>query len=118
MAQLPDTAPLRRLAGLVAIGVMTLIAIMSLLPVSDLPAVGGSDKLKHFIAYAALGLALSIWTGRGGAIQALLLAAAYGGLMEVAQMLLPTGREGSVLDEGANVLGAGLGTLVTLILRR
>ena len=118
MPRLTDSARLRHAAGLVAIGLMTLIALLSLLPPGDLPPVEGSDKLKHFIAYAALGAAMTIWTGPGRTIRALVLTAAYGAGIEIAQMLTPTGREASLLDEGANILGAGLGALSAFIVRR
>ncbi|HPF21958.1 MAG TPA: VanZ family protein [Hyphomonas sp.] len=117
MPWMKNSTALRRVAGFVTLAVMGLIAVLSLLPPSDLPPVEGSDKLKHFIAYTALAMPMAVWTGRGRALLALLLAAGFGLAVEVAQLLVPTGREFSLLDEGANILGAGLGTLAVLILR-
>jgi VanZ family protein len=118
MARIFRSAATRRLAGFAAIALMLAIAILSLLPSGDLPPVEGSDKLKHFIAYSTLGLAFAIWAGPGRALRAFVLTIGYGALMEIAQALAPTGREASLLDERANALGAGLGTLVALVLRR
>lgn len=118
MARFFQSAAMRRTAGIAAIGLMALIAVLSLLPPADLPPVEGSDKLKHFIAYTALAVPVAAWAGPGRALRALLLTAAFGAAIEIAQILAPTGREGSLLDEGANVLGAGLGTAIVLALRR
>ena len=97
---------------------MIAIAVLSLLPSGDLPPVDGSDKLKHFIAYGSLGGAMAIAAGPGRALRAFLITIGYGALMEVAQALAPTGREFSILDEVANMLGAGLGTGIAMALRR
>ena len=118
MALLKDSPSLRRVAGLAAIALMLVIVALSLMPQADLPPVEGSDKLKHFIAYAALSVPVTIWAGPGRSLRALLLTAGFGALVEVAQLLAPTGREFSLLDGGANLIGAGLGTLVAVVLRR
>ena len=118
MARFFTSAATRRAAGFAVIAIMALIAVLSLLPPADLPPVEGSDKLKHFIAYAALAVPMTIWAGPGRAVRALLLTAGFGIAIEFAQLLAPTGREFSMLDEGANVLGAGLGTVAALALRR
>ena len=118
LAQLFRSSAMRRFAGLSTMGLMIAIAILSLLPSGDLPPVDGSDKLKHFIAYGSLGGAMAIAAGPGRALRTFLITVGYGALMEVAQALAPTGREFSLLDEVANMLGAGLGTGIALILRR
>ncbi|WP_375209072.1 VanZ family protein [Hyphomonas jannaschiana] len=112
------SAAARRTAGAAAIVLMLAIAVLSLVPAGDLPPVEGSDKLKHFIAYGCLGGALTLALGPGRAVRAFLITIIYGALMEVAQGLAPTGREFSLLDEAANILGAGLGTSLALVLRR
>ena len=115
MAQLFRSSAMRRFAGMTAICLMLAIAVLSVMPPGDLPPVEGSDKLKHFIAYGSLGGAIAIAAGPG---RAFLITIGYGALMEVAQALAPTGREYSILDEVANMLGAGLGTGIALALRR
>lgn len=118
MARFLQSSAFRRLAGVAAAGLMIAIAVLSLLPPGDLPPVEGSDKLKHFIAYGSLGAAMAIAAGPGRALRAFLITIGYGALMEVAQALAPTGREFSLLDEVANMLGAGAGTGLILALRR
>lgn len=118
MGQLLRSTLMRRLAGALAIGIMVLIAVLSLLPAADLPGIEGSDKVKHFIAYAGLAGPLAIWAGPGRALRVFLVAALFGLAMECAQYLAPTGRDFSLLDEGANICGAGLGTLIAVALRR
>ena len=117
-AIIQDTPRIRRFAGYAALLLMVAIAILSLLPSADLPSVETSDKTKHFIAYAALAVPMAIRLGPGRALRALVLTAAFGALMEVGQLLAPTGRDFSVFDELANVLGATLGTGIALALRR
>ena len=118
MTPAPDRILIRRFAGLAALALMAVIAVLSLLPQQDLPPVGGSDKWKHFVAYAALAVPVAVRAGRGRAWQAWAFTGGYGFLIEVAQALSPTGREFSLADEGANLLGAALGTLAVLALRR
>lgn len=118
MARFFKSPALRRLAGIAAVGLMIAIAVLSLLPPDNLQPVDNSDKLNHFIAYGCLGLAMAIAAGPGRALRAFLITIVYGALMEVAQALAPTGREFSLLDEVANILGASLGTAVALVLRR
>ncbi|KCZ84155.1 hypothetical protein HAD_00710 [Hyphomonas adhaerens MHS-3] len=118
MAQFFRSPAMRRFAGLATIVLLIAIAVLSLLPSGDLPPVEGSDKVKHFLAYGSLGGAMAMAFGPGRALRAFLITIGYGALMEVAQALAPTGREFSVLDEVANILGTGVGTGVALALRR
>ncbi len=82
------------------------IAVLSLKPGGDVPSVGLNDKLGHFLAYAALGLAASAATGGRWHLQVAGLAIAYGLALEAGQMALPFGRDPSWLDAAAN--GAGV----------
>ena len=54
---------IRSLAGLAAIGLAIIIAVYSLVPVSEAPAPQLSDKIKHVAAYAALAAPLSVAPG-------------------------------------------------------
>lgn len=103
-------------------GYLVLLAFLSLNPWVGPPA-GGSllpwDKAAHAAAYGGLSVltfmawerawrprlktALRIW------LAAVLAAAAYGALMEVAQGTLTTYRDASVGDALANAAGAALG---------
>ena len=108
----------RRLAGVAALLVAAAIAVLSVLPSEDLPEVHLSDKVEHAIAYAALSACLCFWLGRRRIIAGILIAVGYGAMLEVAQALARTGRTPSILDGGANLIGACLGAALTLIVAR
>ena len=79
------------------------------------PAPDGSDKLVHFIAFAALAFPLAR-TGRFGLIPVVVGASAFGGLIEVIQ---PTfGRSADMQDWIADIVGVALGIVLALIYRR
>lgn len=121
-----------RAARLTALGLLVLIAFLSLTP-SPGHVDGGNpllralaelflgdpsqhDKIGHFLAYAALGAAgAAALAGRIGA--AVLGATAYGALMELGQLLVP-GRSAGFGDLLADLLGAIAGVFFFLALRR
>ncbi|RCL89052.1 VanZ family protein [Hyphomonas sp.] len=111
---------IRSLAGLAAIGLAIIIAVYSLVPVSEAPAPQLSDKIKHFAAYAALAASLSVAFGVGPrpAALAFSISGLFGIGLEIAQMLGEAGREGSSLDVAANLGGALVGVLVVGLLGR
>lgn len=111
---------IRSLAGLAAIGLAIIIAVYSLVPVSEAPAPQLSDKIKHFAAYAALAASLSVAFGVGPrpAALAFSISGLFGIGLEIAQMLGEAGREGSSLDVAANLGGALVGILVVGVLGR
>jgi len=94
-----------------AIGLIS-VATLSLLPgnVVSMPAFPHSDKLTHFIAYAALGLTggLSFRTRKLILIIALI---SYGALIEYLQSFLPM-REMDIWDFVANTGGVFCGAFV------
>jgi VanZ family protein len=70
------------------------------------PAAAGSDKLVHFIAFAALAFPLA-YTGRFGVIPVLIGASAFGAIIELIQ---PTfNRSAELSDWVADTLGALIG---------
>jgi VanZ family protein len=104
-----DTLLARRLAGLASLLVAGAIAILSILPGENLPDVHLSDKVEHAIAYAVLSACICFWLGRRRIIAGVLVTVGFGALLEIAQALAGTGRTASLLDEGANLVGACLG---------
>ncbi|MGL5949396.1 MAG: hypothetical protein ACRCYV_10295 [Aeromonas sp.] len=89
------------------------IALLSLTPLPALPAVPGSDKTHHFIAYAALALPLGLRRPRRWWLLAGGLAAASGAI----ELIQPyVNRYGEWLDLLANcsglLIGLALGTLL------
>ncbi|WP_439619891.1 VanZ family protein [Hyphomonas sp.] len=105
----------RRLAGLAGLLVAAAIAVLSVLPGEDLPQVHFSDKIQHVIAYTALSACVCFWLGRQRRLAGILLTVGYGAFLEVAQALAGTGRSPSLLDIGANGLGACLGAGLAMI---
>lgn len=109
----------RILGALGALAIAALIVWLSVIPAAETPAPQWSDKLKHFIAYAALTapLAVALGPGLNRLCAALVLTGLYGAGLEVAQMVGDAGREGSLLDIAANLSGALAGLIVVAMLR-
>lgn len=79
------------------------------------PAPEGSDKLVHFIAFAALAFPLAR-TGRLGLFAVFIGASAFGGLIELIQ---PTfNRSADVGDWVADTVGVVIGIGAALLYRR
>lgn len=118
----PDTMSperLHRAALVAALVIAVAIAVGTLAPAPSLPRVPGSDKLHHFIAFAALVFppvaarpSLALW-----AVPSAIL---YGGMIEIIQPFV--GRHGEWEDALANamgaLIGAGLGWLAHALLLR
>ena len=79
------------------------------------PALEGSDKLVHFIAFAALALPLAR-TGRIGLLPVFIGASAFGGAIEVIQPSF--NRSADVNDWVADVVGVVTGIGCGLLYRR
>jgi len=90
-----------------------LIMVLSLLPAPAIPSSGlaHTDKLLHFVLYGGLA-GLLCWTlaltlhNRRRLLFAVVIAVAYGSVMELAQLLLTSSRFFSWADIVANSLGA------------
>ena len=79
------------------------------------PAPAGSDKIVHFIAFAALAFPLAR-TGRFGLLPVFIGASAFGGAIELIQ---PTfNRSADVNDWAADMIGVLLGIVEGLLYRR
>lgn len=109
----------RWLTALSFIGVFIACAI----PGHDLPDVDiiNVDKLAHVGMFAVLGWFLLHALGsevKGRVAWTLLLGAAYGGLIEVYQAVMPIGRSGDVIDGFADAIGILLAVVVFQVFRR
>ena len=95
--------------------VTTALTIAMLWPLeAPPPAPEGSDKLVHFIAFAALAFPLAR-TGRFGVIPVLIGASAFGAIIELIQ---PTfNRSAELSDWVADTLGALIGIGLGLVYR-
>ena len=79
------------------------------------PAPEGSDKLVHFIAFAALAFPLAR-TGRFGLLPVFISASAFGGVIELIQPSF--NRSADVNDWVADIVGVILGIGLGLLYRR
>ena len=79
------------------------------------PAPEGSDKLVHFIAFAALAFPLAR-TGRFGLLPVFIGASAFGGIIELIQPSF--NRSADVNDWVADIVGVILGIVLGLLYRR
>ena len=79
------------------------------------PAPEGSDKLVHFIAFAALAFPLAR-TGRFGLLPVFIGASAFGGAIELIQPSF--NRSADVNDWIADIVGVILGIVLGLLYRR
>ena len=101
--------------------IMTLTLTVAMLWPLDQPppAPEGSDKLVHFIAFAALAFPLAR-TGRFGLMPVFIGASAYGGIIELIQPSFNRNADVNdwVADIGGVVLGVGCGLLYRRLRRR
>ena len=98
------------------VAVSTILTVAMLWPLdAPPPAPEGSDKLVHFIAFAALAFPLAR-TGRLGLVVVFIGASAFGGLIELIQ---PTfNRSADMGDWVADTVGVVIGIGAALLYRR
>jgi len=103
---------------LIAYWIMLFIA--TTLPVSNLPSVAISDKIKHFGAFLGLSVLLSLTLiyqnkillfKKYFIITAFIISSIYGLLDEIHQSFIP-GRNSEFLDWFADSIGAAIGALI------
>jgi len=95
-----------------------LILWLSLIKVPQFPGLDLNDKVKHFLAYAALGLSVCSVISRAFVRQprryvvlaGICMATLYGISLEFAQALFTSDRECSVFDMIADLLGSAAGS--------
>ena len=96
--------------------VTTVLTVAMLWPINQPPpAPDGSDKIVHFLAFAALAFPLAR-TGRFGLTPVFVVASAFGGLIEVMQPSF--GRSSDMQDWIADIAGVALGIMLALLYRR
>ena len=94
------------------------ITVLSLVPGSFRPHVLAVSQFEHVAAYALTAVALVLgYPGRRAPRTIVLLLTFYAALMELAQLFIP-GRNASLIDIAAGGLGAGIGAMLVLLLRR
>ena len=95
--------------------ILTLITILSLIPLAELPPVPGSDKTQHLIAYGVLMMPTAIKKSKyTGAI-----AFGFAGWSGAIELIQPyVNRYGEMQDLAANIMGLILGWLVIKLIER
>jgi len=100
-------------------GLATLtIIVLSVVPGNMRPHVLGNDLYEHFVAYFIAGILLAVgclrpmqWLSSG------VLLAVCGGSLELVQLWIP-GRTASAADFATSTIGAWIGLLVVVAIRR
>jgi VanZ family protein len=85
------------------------VIVVSLIPGQKLPDVGVSDKVEHALAYAMMTLWFTGVYSRTSYLRVALGMFVLGVGLEIAQALLPFGRQMDILDVVANSIGIVLG---------
>lgn len=98
---------------------LTLVAVyaLAIMPVADVPRLA-NDKVEHMMAFFTLAVLAALALPR---IPVLLIAAglvAFGGLIELSQMLPAIHRDGSIYDWLADGAAIAAGLIVTYRFRR
>lgn len=95
-----------------------LVSFAALRPPSEGPGIVGLDKLLHAGAFAVLML-LAVLASRGRHIWACVAGClVLGAMIELAQALMPFGREPSLADMAANAIGIALGLFASWIINQ
>jgi VanZ family protein len=96
------------------IAMLLVITVVCLLPSTELPSTGMSDKTEHFLAFGALAFWFGSIVVRRDLPWVALAAIAFGGLIEIAQSSMGLGRQGDLLDLAADSIGVAIGLLLVL----
>ena len=96
------------------IAMVLVITVVCLLPATELPSTGLSDKTEHFLAFGALAFWFGSIVVRRDLPWVFLAAVAFGGLIEFLQSAMGWGRQGDLLDLAADSIGVALGVLLVL----
>ena len=104
-------------ADRLAVAVAMVITVLSFLPRTTATGVPVNDLVNHFVAYCVLAsLALYRRTTFKNGMTVFAMVVALGGIIEVIQPYF--GRAGELNDFAANGLGALIGAILVLVLRR
>lgn len=99
----------RTLAIWFTIGLTLCIAVVTLIPIDVPEIIAGNDKSYHLIAFTALTFPSAVLYPKA-LFRVSIVAACYGGLIEVLQPFV--GRSGEWADFWANLVGVALGAAI------
>ena len=111
---LPGFGTLRRVALVLFLIGIVVVAALSLAPAQALPALDVSDKAEHAAAYAVLAFLGTVAVPRPHRLLVIGLAL-LGLALELGQLRVP-GRSFDLLDAVANVVGAATGAILARLL--
>ena len=94
---------------------LTLITVLSLIPISELPDAPGSDKGHHLLAYFSLALPAALHGGRRWLLL-MPLFLVWSGAIELIQPMV--NRHSEWLDLAANFSGLSIGAIAGYLIRR
>ena len=105
-------APLR-----FGVGVYSLFIVWaSLRPAGTGDAIPHLDKILHLLVYAVLALGMALAWPKLSQIKVFWTCVVFGGVMELAQGFIGTGRTASLLDGLANSLGVAIGVYIASLM--
>ena len=93
--------------------ILTVITILSLIPLKELPPIAGNDKIQHFIAYGALMFPTAIKKPKYS-LAIILFFVCWSGAIELLQPYV--NRYGEWQDLLANVMGLIFGWLLAKLI--
>lgn len=100
---------IKKKSNILTLFTLSIITILSLLPLDELPPVPGTDKTHHIIAYAILMFPIALRKSERWILFGLFFIA-YGGMIELIQPYV--NRYGDWLDMAANATGIACGFIL------
>jgi VanZ family protein len=120
MAEQPDpdrVTPIpRRLRLVVFAAAVAVVLWATLAPTRDLPSVNLWDKAEHAVAFFGLTF-LGVWAMPRWRLRVAAAMLALGVVIEIAQAVMPLGRDGDIRDAMADSVGILIGLPAALIAR-
>lgn len=98
------------------IALAAIVTTLYLLPNAGPPGQAQLDKISHVLAFAALGLAALLAAARPGIGAPLVISVALALVLEWLQAYVP-GRDSSLLDGAANLVGLAVGIAAARVIR-
>ncbi|RMB59878.1 VanZ family protein [Tessaracoccus antarcticus] len=100
---------------LLSVALATVIALLTLMPPTQVDVPAGGDKFYHFTAFVALAFPLAVVRPRWSVVL-FVVYSAYGAAIEIIQPYV--GRSREVADLLADMVGIAVGMLLGLLVRR
>lgn len=115
---------LKRYALILLVGYIILITILSLISLTNMPAIGlgFEDKIYHAFAYSVFVVLcfnyLTQISEKSATLKAIIFSIGYGIIIEVLQKVLNTNRTFDLWDIVANIVGVLFGYIIILLINK